>query len=93
MEQVDYKEPVKCPILDAPERSVHLSDRRVIECVNCPVTICFEEINLSGEAKMRRFLKEVQLTIAELKNIEGFIIHEYRRENEMVGDFTRDQRD
>ena len=77
MEQVDYKEPVKCPILDAPERNVRLSDRRVIECVNCPVINCFEEINLSGEAKLKRFLKEVQLTIKELQNIEGFIIHEY----------------
>ena len=77
-EQLGYSKPARCPILTAPERNVRLSDRRVLECVNCPVTECFEEISLSGDAQMKRFLKEVQLTIKELRNIEAFIIHEYQ---------------
>lgn len=75
-EQLGYSKPVMCPILTASEREVRLSDRRNIECINCPVIVCFEEINLSGDARMRRFLREVQLTIKELQNIERFIIHE-----------------
>ena len=71
-----YSKPVKCPILTAPERNVWLSERRFIECINCPVMVCFEEINLSGDTKMKHFLKEIGLTIAELQNIERFIIHE-----------------
>lgn len=82
-EQLGYSKPAKCPILEAPERNVRLSDRRNIECVNCPVTVCFEEINLSGDAKMRRFLKEVRLTIAELQSIERFIIHEFKDSNSL----------
>ena len=78
--ELDYREErlVKCPILVAPERNVRLSERRNLECINCPVIDvgCFELINASGAAKMKLFLKEVRLTIAELRNIEAFIINE-----------------
>lgn len=76
---IDYREErlVKCPILVAPERNVRLSERRVLECINCPVMVCFEEIVVGkNQSRLALFLQDVQLTIKELKSIESFIIHE-----------------
>jgi len=58
----------KCPILTAPRK---FGKNREIECINCPVRKCWEDLVIHGSnrAKKKAFLKEINATIDELGEI------------------------
>jgi len=74
-EASDFRE--KCPILVMP----NAGKERVLECINCPVRTCIDDIRLTNKPILPTFLKEVNATIAELEDIKDYIKEKMKQED------------
>lgn len=60
-----------CPLWKLIEAGVELGEERSIECVNCPVQTCWEELPQNG--RIQKFSLDIEKRIKELRRIRGIL--------------------
>ena len=78
----DFQGDLNCPILRAKKDGILFGKRRrpirVLECENCPVAVCYKDLeHLTKTKQAKAFIREINNTMEELGAIKEYIYIEY----------------